>query len=233
MITLDNPDDRGGYGTIANDLRVRPRYGIGGESVNSVVNYKYDKWNVYNYVDYDYFKTLSDYAIDSYYPESFSRIDMRTRGRGHSHGLSDNLGIVYEINPRHNLGANFNLSLDRSDSEESSLSYISTYNKSAPSGSSSATSTPRGRNNLYQITLNYLWKINDDGASLNIKSDYLNTLGTNDAYRTYRYDYEGELPYSVRNKDHLQDRIHMFDNRIDISVPIRKKHQLLFGGRII
>ena len=231
LITLDNPDDRGGYGTIANDLRVRPRYGIGGGRGNSVVNYKYDKWNVYNYVDYDYFKTLSDYAIDSYYPESFSRIDMRTRGRGHSHGLSDNLGIVYEITPRHNLGANFNLSLDRSDSEESSLSYISTYNKSAPSGSSSATSTPRGRNNLYQITFNYLWKINDDGASLNIKSDYLNTLGTNDAYRTYRYDYEGELPYSVRNKDHLQDRIHMFDNRIDISVPIRKKHQLLFGGR--
>lgn len=31
LITLDNPDDRGGYGTIANDLRVRPRYGIGGE----------------------------------------------------------------------------------------------------------------------------------------------------------------------------------------------------------
>ena len=91
--------------------------------------------------------------------------------------------------------------------------------------------TPRGRNNLYQVTLNYLWKINDDGATLNVNSDYLNTLNTSDAYRTYYYDYDEELPYSVWNKDHFQDRIHMFDNRIDVSIPIREKHQLRFGAR--
>ena len=231
LITLEDPDNKGGYGIIANELSIRPRYGFGGENVNSVVNYKYAKWNVYNYINYDYFKTLSDYAIDSYYPESLSRIDMRTQGRGRVHGLRENLGIVYEITPQHNIGVNFNMGLTRSNSKESSVSYLSGDNINAPSGTSSGLNTPRGRNNLYQVTLNYLWKINDDGATLNVNSDYLNTLNTSDAYRTYYYDYDEELPYSVWNKDHFQDRIHMFDNRIDVSIPIREKHQLRFGAR--
>jgi hypothetical protein len=219
-IKLKKIPEAGYYGSVSGNFTLNPSYGYTDDNINSFFNYRHKKLSIYNNLNYSDNDNNSEYDIRSTYPEINRSIHTQTRSQGWGHSLSDNLSLMYELNPQHSIGINGSMSLNNASPFNYSQSEISESNIQRQANS-----------RQYQTALNYQWQIDKKGSSFKWIADYLSLCQDNDGSYEYLFDRQ-TTPYSEWMQNNQHSQTGMFETDAKFELKLGETHQLDFGGNI-
>jgi hypothetical protein len=226
-IKLKKLDDKGYYGSLSGELTINPSYGLTNDNINSIINYRYGKFSIYNYLSYNDFNKISDYNITNYYLDFLQSISLVTQGREWNHKFADNLSIFYDLTKKHSIGGNLRINVSNAFPDESSVSNL--FNPDKTTESSNSQINGKTNNKEYQTAFNYNWKINSKGSNFKFIADYLRYEKTD--WRDYKYIFHSNVPHSELKQTNRSQITDMFDADAKLAIVIGEKYHLNFGGK--
>lgn len=129
---------------------------------------------------------------------STSVIDARTGMKDRSTWAGGNIGVVYDINDKHSVGAEFQYNY-WSNNDEST-----TWTERVFAGATTRSDgdyDSRTHSNMLTATLNYIYKLDDKGSTIKLIGDYTNSCNPrSNNYFDTSYDYA--MPQIVRDSTH-------------------------------
>lgn len=225
-----NPLSDGGYsGSVEGSVTFRPKYGYYSSNLSSIFTYQYKKLNIYNYLNFNDFKAISEYDINNIYKNSNTQLNTNSKETGGIPSLSENLALEYHFNNKHSLGLSLNGYFEKNSpkkesSTESQQDLIKENSLSSILGYS--------RVNKLQSTLRYQWNFSDKGSKLIVEADYLyNDAKSSTDYNFEYYNSNGENIRSNIMRDNLSNPNRMFEIKPQLEFLVGKHGKLNTGVR--
>lgn len=208
-------------GNISADKNV-----LGKSLAYMVARFRYKKWSFINNLQYMNFK----YPSKNKYEKTYSLIDKciytDSKEIPKENSVYDKLSIAYDINDNHNIGVSFNTRISRRDLFNYSNSEITSQKRMNRSEyiADGTVNTDR-----YQTSLNYNWKIDDQGSNLAVVADYIKNKVSNNNLNSSIY-YESDSTVSTDQRFRIHTPLDLVKIEANLSLNLSSKSLLEAGG---
>jgi len=202
-INLKKKNNNGYYGSVGGGFTLMPEYGFTGDNTFVVLNYRYNKLSIYNNLYYNDNKCTGD--IDEYklFKESNYEVSSIIRNRSWEHYLTNRMSLTYDLNKSSEIGICLYADISRGK-PKSKYNSVEILN-SETSNHETETKTPY-KYKLFQITSNYLYRLDKIGSELKFTVDYLHN---NENDKTELHKIEPTSSLSKSNSDAITDMLEL------------------------
>lgn len=191
-----------------------------------VARFRYKKWSFINNLQYMNFKYPSKNKYEKTYPLIDKCIYTDAKEIPKENSVYDKLSVAYDINDNHNIGISFNTRISRMDLFNYSNSEITSLE-----GVSQSEYIADGTVNTdrYQTSLNYNWKIDDQGSNLAVVADYIKNKTSNNNLNSSIY-YESDSTVTADQRYRIHTPLDLFKIEANLSLNLSSKSLLEAGG---